>query len=97
MCDDPTRLHAGGYQAYAVLTMCRALYTMRHGTIVSKPVAARWAVRTLDKRWIGLIERALFWRDAGREAEVDETVEFIRYVWAKCGALGSTSGSSVAQ
>lgn len=27
----------------AILTMCRVLHTLEHGTIVSKPVAARWA------------------------------------------------------
>ena len=35
----------------AVLTMCRMLYTLAHGTIVTKPAAARWAAATLGPRW----------------------------------------------
>ncbi len=43
MVDDLWPLKRPGYQAYAVLTMCRMLYTLQHGAIVSKPAAARWA------------------------------------------------------
>ena len=35
------------YRRYAVLTVCRILYTQRTGQIVSKPRAAAWALRTL--------------------------------------------------
>jgi hypothetical protein len=42
------------YQAYAILTMCRALYTLQHGTVVSKSVAARWAQEVLGERWAAL-------------------------------------------
>ena len=31
------------YPAFAVLTLCRALYTLQHGAFCSKPVAAAWA------------------------------------------------------
>jgi predicted nucleotidyltransferase len=31
------------YQAYAILTMCRVLYTFKRGEIVSKQQAASWA------------------------------------------------------
>lgn len=63
MLDDPARLSSRGYQSYAVLTMCRMLYTLQYGPVVSKPVAARWAQETLGERWVPLIERA--W--AGRQ------------------------------
>ncbi len=77
--EDPHRLQSREYQAFAVLTMCRALYTLRLGDIVSKPVAAGWAQRTLAQRWAGLIERALaFEHDDGID-DIDETLEFIRY------------------
>lgn len=64
MRDDPSPLHRHhiGYQVYAVLTMCRILYTLDFGAVVSKPVAARWAQETLGERWAALIERALAWR-----------------------------------
>ena len=85
MANDPERLYFAGYQAYAVLTMCRTLYTLAHGDVVSKPAAARWAIATQDPRWAPLIERALAWRrDAGvdRSADVPETQALIRFVAA---------------
>jgi hypothetical protein len=76
---DPARLESGEYQAYAVLTMCRALYTLEHGRIVSKPVAARWAWVTLGKRWAALIDWALAWRHAAPSDRLNETLDLIRY------------------
>jgi predicted nucleotidyltransferase len=75
------------YRCYAVLTMSRMLYTMRHGAIVSKPVAARWAQETLDARWTPLIQGALAW---SREAAPDlgETLAYIRHT---CEQGGQTS------
>jgi hypothetical protein len=85
---DLTRLQHRGYQIYAVLTMCRILYTRQYGAIVSKPVAARWAFATLDPRWGSVIERALAWRkdmpDAVNEADVRATQEFIQYTRDRC-------------
>jgi hypothetical protein len=87
MLQDPDpRLHGGEYQAYTVLTMCRALYTLQHGAVVSKTAAARWAQEALGERWEGLIGRALAWRrDApssgdGSGLDVDEALGFIRCV-----------------
>lgn len=87
MIDDPVRLQQRGYQAYAVLTMCRVLHTFATGTIVPKPVAARWVQATYERRWIAFIERALQWRHDGHaidrspvpDAEVDETRNLIRF------------------
>lgn len=85
MRHDPFRLRHSDYQAYAVLTMCRVLYTMQHGTIVSKSVAARWAQEALAARWRPLIERALAWPQGGRGADdLAETVELIDYALARC-------------
>jgi hypothetical protein len=87
MLQDPDpRLHDGEYQAYAVLTMCRALYTLQYGAVVSKTAAARWAQEALGQPWEGLIERALAWRrdalpDGGGDVLcMDETLGFIRCV-----------------
>ena len=71
MVQDPIRLYHPGYHAYAVLTMCRMRYTIEHGTIVSKPAAAREALATWAARWAPLIERALAWQM--RVEDVDET------------------------
>ena len=47
------------YRAYAVLTVCRILYSFRKGTIVSKPVATRWAIKHLPEEWSQIILQAL--------------------------------------
>ncbi len=73
------------YQGYAVLTLCRALYTIQHRTQVSKKQAAVWAQKQLPK-WSPLIENALLWRADWRNKNVDpeasypEVVEFVNYV-----------------
>jgi hypothetical protein len=80
MLDQPDpRLPSREYQVYAVLTMCRALHTLHHGSIASKPVAARWAQATLDRRWAALIERALAESHGTRREDLAETLAFIRY------------------
>lgn len=58
MLNDPSHMRARGYQSYIVLTLCRMLYTLETGAVATKPVAARWAMATLDPRWGPLIERA---------------------------------------
>lgn len=78
--DDPTRIRRRGYQAYAVLTMCRALYTLETGDIASKPTAAGWARCRLPGRWHGLIDRALSWRSDDGVDDLAATLELIRYV-----------------
>lgn len=74
--DDPWRLQSDEYQTYAVLTMCRALYTIERGEVVSKTAAARWAQGALDARWGPLIERAL--GGVPQPGDVEETVALIR-------------------
>jgi hypothetical protein len=87
---DPANLQRRGYQAYCVLTMCRVLYMLEYGTVVSKPAAAAWALRTLDARWSPLIERALAWRKDQQEVmseDVAETQALIRHTLARCEAV----------
>jgi hypothetical protein len=85
MLDDPALLYHPGYQAYAVLTMCRALYTLQHGTVVSKPAAARWAHQALGERWAGFIERADAWRNGMPFDHLNEMLDFIRYTLERSG------------
>lgn len=49
------------YQSYAVLTICRALYTCVHGEQVSKSKAAEWAIKQMPE-WADLIRNALYVR-----------------------------------
>jgi len=72
-------------QAYAILTMCRALHLHRTGETASKRQAALWAQEELPQ-WSGLIQSALAWREAWREEQVDhaathaETIRFVTFV-----------------
>lgn len=89
---NPAQIKARGSQAYIVLSLCRVLYTLHVGTVVSKRVAAQWAQQMLDAQWRSLIERALVGRhnpdsDASIE-DVSGTLAFIRYT------LKHTSNSS---
>ena len=93
MRDDPAPLfrHNIGYQVYAVLTMCRILYTLDVGAVVSKPVAARWAQGIADGRWDVLIERALAWRKDRQitlsDNDLNETLALIQHTLERCQAM----------
>ena len=50
-----------GSDAYAVLTMCRALYTKRVGETTTKRAAAEWAAREYPQ-WHDLITQSQRWR-----------------------------------
>src|SRR5262249_10829724 len=78
MLQDTARLRSDVYQAYAILTMCRALYTLETGEVVSKPVAARWAQKCFGQR-AATVERALAWRPGARLDALDETRNLIQY------------------
>ena len=67
-------------QAFAVLTMCRALHTLHTGELLSKPDAAGWAIEHVDVRWHELIGRSLAWRFDRTPDDVEETRAFMRFV-----------------
>ncbi len=81
MLDDPSWLrdHESGDRAFAVITMCRALHALKHGTIVSKPVATKWAQDELGSPWKALIEKAIAAQDGNGDEFLNETLDFIRY------------------
>ena len=78
-------------QAYAVLTMCRALYAHKHGAQVSKDRAAAWAAQELPQ-WSSLIHEAVRWRREWRDGDVDhaatlpETRRFVQAVIRRIAA-----------
>jgi predicted nucleotidyltransferase len=57
--------------SYAVLTLCRALYSCKTGEQTSKKQAAQWAQLEIPV-WSGLILEAMQWKKAGRNPELDE-------------------------
>lgn len=67
------------YQAFAILTMCRALYTLKRGAVVSKSEAAAWACQALDSRWRPTIEKALIWRSQHVKDDLGETLAFMSF------------------
>jgi len=69
------------YRAYAILTMCRALYALEHGTILSKPAAARWAQTRLGEGWRDPIARALAAQKHGSRGTelLSDALGLIRY------------------
>jgi hypothetical protein len=57
-------------QAYAILTMCRAYYTVTHGEQTTKLEAAAWAAEQLPE-WALVINNAVKRRKAWRDQDVD--------------------------
>ena len=87
MLQDPEWLLRTEYQAFAILTMCRALYTLEHGTVVSKPVAARWAQEALGERWAAAIDWALAWRHDESSSHLDDALGLVRYTLEHAGRM----------
>lgn len=83
MLEDPSwlREHGSEYHAFAVLTMCRALYALEYGTIVSKRTAAKWAQTRLGGRWGQVIERSIPAQKPGDDQAdlLDDALELIQY------------------
>lgn len=82
ICQKPDIIAQPGYQSYAVLTICRILYTLNAGDIVSKREAAEWASSALENRWDPLVTKALLDRQSPTtpsQAEVEETLAFLDY------------------
>lgn len=76
------------YRSYAVLTLCRILYTHTYGTVVSKPLAAKWALRNLPAEWHDIITKALE-ADAGISGniiDIDGIERFIEFTEARLNA-----------
>jgi len=95
-CERIQQIHLRPSQAYAILTMCRALYTLKNGEMVSKKQAALWAEKELPE-WFSLIQQALFWREAWRNEHVDhdatlpETLRFVHFVISLCDNIPDVS------
>lgn len=84
LLDDPAWLEQDSQQPFAVLTMCRMLYTYEHGAVVSKPAAARWCRQTADSRWAPLIDWALNRPQVTETDHLAATLELIAYTANRC-------------
>ena len=77
--------HSRPYQAYLIMTVCRALYAVENGKQISKRRAASW-VKEKFPEYSNLIDNAFKWRanrrdkNVNHEATFDETREFIFFI-----------------
>lgn len=62
--DDPM------YRAYAVLTVCRILYSAEKRAIASKAAAAKWVLRKWPTRWTKIINQALANSESDRVSDI---------------------------
>ena len=80
---NPPHVRTRGYQAFLVLSICRILYTLEHGAVVSKRAAARWGEKSLSSRWTPLLQRAWTGRmnpdEPPGEEDLADTWSFIEY------------------
>ncbi|MCI0709035.1 MAG: DUF4111 domain-containing protein [Chloroflexi bacterium] len=68
-------------QSYAILTLCRGMYTVTHRQHVSKRKAVEWA-STEFPEWSTLIQNAFIWRKnpSYGTANLAETQQFARFL-----------------
>jgi predicted nucleotidyltransferase len=91
------KMRTPGAQSYAVLTLCRALYTYTHGRQASKKQAALWA-RAYLPQWTSLIQQSSLWlsegqdEETGNEADLRETVRFVHDVAGRITGTGESGG-----
>ncbi len=84
--EDPEWLRKRNYQGFAILTMCRMLYTLEHGKLATKPVAARWVGKALAEPAKAVIARGLKWRYDNQPDDIEETLAFVRFTLATISA-----------
>ncbi|HWQ22176.1 MAG TPA: aminoglycoside adenylyltransferase domain-containing protein [Clostridia bacterium] len=89
---------SSAWVAFAVLTLCRILFTMERHSVTSKPAAAEYALGILPEEWHRLIHEALRVHSgepglslyASRLARARETCRFIRSITRLCdGQFGA--------
>ena len=84
---------SSAWVAFAVLTLCRILYTMDRHSVTSKPAAAEYAMGILPEEWHLLIREALRVHSSepglslymSRVVRASETRKFVRAIVQLCG------------
>ncbi len=77
--DDRNWFTHPSYQPYIAITCCRALYALKTGKIKSKIYCARWALKTFDAGWHGLIRQAMDWHYGLPGGDTEKTLELVKY------------------
>jgi predicted nucleotidyltransferase len=83
MLNDDAKLGRSDYQVFAILTMCRTLYSLETNKITSKIHAAQWAMERVSLEFKNLIEQALIWQPRKKLNKLTQTRSFIKYVLNK--------------
>ena len=79
MIDDDTKLRHDGYRCYAIMTMCRMLYTAQMGDVTSKAKAAQWVLTMQDSQWHPLAKAALQWQGGELKVSVTDVQALIQF------------------
>lgn len=74
----PDRLGEAMYQAHAILTMCRALFTLETGKLKSKMASAAWVLPRLSEPYKNLVSRAMAWQPGMNMNDYQATIDFIQ-------------------
>jgi predicted nucleotidyltransferase len=81
--NNPQIIASNDEQSYTVFSLCRILYSLQHGEVVSKHIAARWAQLILGEPWKSLIQRTWVARHnpnlPASAGDVQGTLDFIRF------------------
>ncbi|MCC2646949.1 MAG: Streptomycin 3-adenylyltransferase [Rickettsiaceae bacterium] len=80
---DDYKLNRSDYQIFAIVTMCRTLYSLVTKQITSKPMAIEWGLENIDIKWRNLIEIAAKWNPTKVVNKPNEVKEFIKYTISK--------------
>jgi predicted nucleotidyltransferase len=72
-------------QRYAVESISRSLYTLEHGTVISKQEALEWASEAMPAEWCDLIEqvkrdRFVSWNEPPRPGSIERTLAYVEYI-----------------
>lgn len=88
---NPNEITRQGYQSYIALSLCRIIYTLEYGEIVSKRKAATWVKETQGKNWSELIDQAWVGRHNPQlpvaTYGVNQTLDLIRYALDKASSV----------
>lgn len=84
MLNNLLKLKRSDYQIFAIVTMCRTLYSIKTGKIASKTEAAKWVINNYETDWKSLIEQALSRKSGSEFNKLEETQQFIKYVIEIC-------------
>lgn len=81
--EDSDYLQNAHNQSYAVLTMCRILYTVLNNKVGSKREAAEWVKNIFAPEWQNLIEEAEHWYHGTEMRSQEKTEDFIKFTMEK--------------